>query len=566
MDVELHDRFWKPRVAQLRETTLQVLHRRLEAQGVLDDFRRLAGAATGPRRAMHFSDSDLYKWLEAAALAGCVAWCDEVIDLIERVQAPDGYLHTYYGTEDAPARYTDLEFGHEHYCFGHLIEAAVAHHRVTGSHRLLEVAVRVADHLCDTFGPGRDERTDAHPEIELALCRIAAATGKARYVEQAAWTVEQRLRAAGTTLEGLRLGGHAVRILYLCSGIAEVALATGEGRWVDAARRLFGSMLDEHAYPTGAVGGRWLGEAIGKPFEQPDAMAYAESCAAVAAAQLCWRLWKLTADPRALDQLEMLLFNAVPCGVGAGGDTWFYSQPQAVAEVADDPNPWVYGFDYGQLMLREWFPARRHGWFDVPCCPPNLARMFAGVAGHVAEIDHSGDLRIHLPIACRIRADGWDVTINGDYPEGGRIAITVHEAPPGRRVTVRRPGWAGGGGHQEPPGDGVIALPVAWQWWTTDQRVEGAAGAVHLRRGPVVYCAEGVDHPGLDLRELAVDPAEPPERAFVRRPPAGRGLHHPAAPPPCGESVRVTMRPYSDWANRGTTTMRLRFPTIGPRP
>jgi hypothetical protein len=238
-----------------------------------------------------------------------------------------------------------------------------------------------------------------------------------------------------------------------------------------------------------------------------------------------------------------------------------------VAEVADDPNPWVYGFDYGQLMLREWFPARRHGWFDVPCCPPNLARMFAGVAGHVAEIDHSGDLCIHLPIACRIRADGWDVAVDGDYPEGGRIAITVHEAPPGCRVRVRRPGWAGGGGHQEPPGDGVIALPVAWQWWTTDQRVEGAAGTVHLRRGPVVYCAEGVDHAGLDLRELAVDPTQPPERAFVRRPPAGRGLHHPAAPPPpCGESVRVTMRPYSDWANRGTTTMRLRFPTIGPRP
>lgn len=563
MDVELADGFWAPRQAQLREHTLEVVLDRLERQGVVDNFRRLAGALdpdATPRRAMHFSDSDLYKWLEAAVLAGRFDLADPVIDLIVAVQRPDGYVHTHYGLEGQPSRYSDLDFGHEHYCFGHLIEAAVAHHGVTGSDRLLAVARRLGDHLVTTFGPGRDERTDAHPEVELALCRLAATTGEERYVDHAAWALEHRLAAAGSSLEDYALSGHAVRALYVASGIAEVALARGDERWTTAAARLFDLLVGRHAYPTGAVGGRWLGEMVGKAFEQPDAMAYAESCAAVAATQFCRRIWHLTGDARALDQAELLLFNAVPCGVGAGGDTWFYSQPQAVGEVAPDLNPWVYDFDYGMLMLAEWFPARRHDWFLVPCCPPNLARLFAGVDHHVAEVDAAGDLLVHLPVASRISGDGWEVEVAGGYPADGEITVMVHEAPPRRQVRVRRPGWAGGSGHETLGTDGRVDLPVDWQWWTTDHRVEGAAGAVHLRRGPVVHCLEGVDHAGVDLREVVVDPTQPPATAFAVRPPPG-ALHHPVGVAAPAAPLSATPVPYADWANRGTTTMRLRFPT-----
>ena len=409
-----------------------------------------------------------------------------------------------------------MEFGHEHYCHGHLIEAAVTHAEVTGSHRLLDVAVRLADHLLATFGPGRDLRTDSHPEIELALGRLGGATGDERYVAHAAWIIETQLARAGRTIETHRWSGHAVRSIYLASGIAEVALATGEPRWVDAAVGLFDSLLDEHSYPTGAVGGRWLGEAVGKPYELPDEMSYAESCAAVAAVQFCRRMWRLTADPRALDQIELLEFNAVPCGVGEDGESWFYSQPHSVSEVAAETNPWMYGFEYGQMMLLEWFPAHRHEWFDVPCCPPNLARVFASVDRDVAEVDDAGDLLLHLPIACHVSAEGWDVEIVGDYPDGGDIEVRVHAAPPGRTVRVRRPGWAGGGGHEPLPADGRWSLPVDWQWWRTGHRVEGAAGLVHLRRGPVVHCVEGVDLPDVDLRDLVVaDPTAAPHRAFA---------------------------------------------------
>lgn len=559
LSVELTDPFWAPRVDQLRTHTLEVIHDRLEEQGAIDNLRRLTGGVDAPRRALHFSDSDVAKWVEACCLAGRPELVAEVVELFEAVQAPDGYVHTHYGVPGGPDRYVDLDFGHEHYGAGHLIEAAVAHHQATGSDQLLAVARRLADHLLATFGRGRDERTDAHPEVELALCRLAAVTGEARYVDHAAWIIEAVLAADGRTLETHRIGGHAVRALYLTSGIAEVALATGDGRWRDAAERLHDAVLDEHTYPTGAVGGRWLGEATGAPFEQPDAMAYAETCAAVAAAQLSWRRWRLAGDPRALDHLELLLYNAVPGGIGPDGDTWFYSQPQAVAEVAEDVNPWVYGFDYGILMMQAWFPARRHPWFDVACCPPNLARLFATVDRHVAEVDGAGDLLVHLPLACRITGDGWDVEVTGAYPDDGQLAVMVHQAPSGRRVRVRRPGWAGGAGHELLPEGGRLELPVDWMWWTTDHRVEGGP-TVHLRRGPVVHCLQGSDHPGLDLRDLVVDPLAPFDEAFRRRRAAGGSLHHPVGPTPATEAVAVTPRPYATWADGEPTTMRLRFP------
>ena len=571
VEVELTDAFWAPRQAQLREHTLEVQLDRLEAQGVVDNFRRLAGTVDPtavPRRAMHFCDSDLYKWLEAAALVGRLDLAGPVVELVEVVQSSDGYLHTHYGLDGMPARYSDLDFGHEHYCFGHLFEAAVAHHEVTGSTQLLDVAVRLADHLVGTFGPGRDERTDAHPEVELALCRLAAVTGAERYVDHAAWALEHRLAAAGTSLEAYSLSGHAVRALYLASGIAEVALATDDERWQLAAQRQFDALVERHAYPTGAVGGRWLGEMVGRAYEQPDAASYTESCAAVAATQFAQRIWRLTGDPWALDQAELLLFNAVPCGVGAEGDTWFYSQPHAVDEVAPDLNPWVYDFDYGMLMLAEWFPARRHDWFLVPCCPPNLARLFASVDRYVAEVDGSGDLLVHLPVAARIRGGGWDVEVAGGYPVDGEISVTVH-ASPGERaaVRVRRPGWLGWSDPSchEPVAAAVgspgrVDLPVDWQWWQTSHRVEGGAGSIHLRRGPVVHCLEGVDHDGVDLRDVVADPTRPPAEAFAVR---GQvpGLHFPVGPGAApDEPLAARPVPYAEWANRGVTTMRLRFP------
>jgi uncharacterized protein len=230
LSVELRDAFWAPRRAQLRDHTLPVLLDRLEAHGVVDNFRRLSGRSDAPHRGLWFSDSDLYKWMEAAAWAGRSDLLDPVIQVVAAAARPDGYLHTFYDTgPGSQPRYGDLESSHEWYCGGHLIEAALAHHAVTGSDALLGPARRWADHLCDTFGPGLDGRTDGHPEVELALVGLARRTGEERYVAQAAWIIDTRLAAAGSDLRSVELAGHAVKALYLASAIAEVGGGTGSG-------------------------------------------------------------------------------------------------------------------------------------------------------------------------------------------------------------------------------------------------------------------------------------------------------------------------------------------------
>ena len=401
--VLLLDTFWAPRQAQLRDHTLPVLFDRLDAHGVVDNFRRKSGRCAAERRGLWFSDSDLYKWMEAAALAGRLDLLEPVVETVAAAAHPDGYLNTFYDSgAGSPPRYQDLDNSHEWYCGGHLIEAALAYHHATGSDALLETATRWADHLCASFGPRADGRIDAHPEVELALARLARHTGQERYLAQAVWIIDTQLANAGLSISDVQLAGHAVKALYLASGIAEVALASGESGYADAACRLFTSMVEEHSYPTGAVGGRWLDESVGKPYELPDAMAYAESCAAVAATRFCRRIWQLTGDPRSLEQTELLLFNAVPCGTGDDGESWFYSQPHAVADAASESNPWLRPYEYQQSMLLQWFPVHRHRWFDVTCCPTNLARMFASVQDHVADLDAEGNLLIHLPIGARV--------------------------------------------------------------------------------------------------------------------------------------------------------------------
>ncbi|KAA0233136.1 MAG: Non-reducing end beta-L-arabinofuranosidase [Acidimicrobiales bacterium] len=566
LSVDLADGFWAPRRQQLRDHTLPVILDRFDEAGSLDAFRRmLPGAPPRERRGMWFSDSDVYKWMEAAAWVGRLDLLDPVVELVQAAARPDGYLNSFYDVgPGSQERYRDLSTSHEWYCAGHFTEAALAHQAVTGEAVLLELACRWADHLCESFGPGRDERTDGHPEAELALARLARRTGEQRYLDQARWIIEHQLNAAGLSLQTVDLAGHAVKALYLATGIAEVADATGDPLWQEAVRRLFCTLVEQRSYPTGAVGGRWLDESVGKPYELPEAMAYAESCAAVASVRFCRRVWDLTSDPRALDQIETLLYNAVPCGVGADGESWFYSQPHAVAEVAAESNPWALPFEYGQSMLLSWFPTRRHRWFDVACCPPNLARMFATVDQHVAGLSDSGDLLVHLPLSARIRGGGWDVALQSGYPDEGVVAVDVLSSPDRGQVRLRVPGWAGGAGHIELPTDGRIDLGVAAEWWESDRRVEGAAGTVFLRRGPVVRCVEGLDAGGVDLRDLVVDPRQAPVGAFGRVVgPSAAALHHRlGAEPPVEPVTGLATVPYHAWANRGPTTMRIRFPRI----
>lgn len=567
--IELADAFWAPRIARLRETTLPALLARLEEHGVVAAFRRLRMEDPPPRDSSWLgsfaSDSDLYKWLEAAALAGRDDLAAPVAAAIAAAQEPDGYVHTMHGHDGRP-RYADLGTGHELYCMGHLIEAAVSHHEATGSATLLDVARRVAAHVCERFGPGRDERVDAHPEMELALCRLAAAIGEPRLVSSAAWMIERHAARAGLALESIEPAGHAVRFVYLCSAIAEVALATGDARHREAASRLWRALVGRHSYCTGAVGGRWMGEAIGRGWELDDETSYAESCASVAMAQLAWRMWRLTADPACLDVLDTLLFNALPAGVGADGASWLYANALAFTGEGEQ-NLWVLPFEYGPAMALRWFPPRRLPWFDVMCCPPNLARAFARVPSWVARCE-SGDvptLRVLLPIACRIREAGWDVEIRSRWPWAGEAEIEVHRAPAGGRLVVRRPGE--GFEERAPVGTQRVAWPVRAQWWSAQPELSAMSGKVFLRRGPVVYALDDRALPGTDLRRVAIDPEAPLDDADpqairvqvrVEDPRAADDpLYRPGiAGAAGGRPAQVAMRPYHAWPD-GITQLRI---------
>jgi DUF1680 family protein len=559
--VELRDRFWSPRLAALRESTLPTLLERLEAHGVVEAFARVRMEQPPPRTTSWlgaiFCDSDLYKWIEAAALAGHGTLLEPLLEPVLRAQDADGYLHTFFG-HDGRERYVDLDHGHELYCMGHFVEAAVSHHRATGRRDLLDAALRVGEHVAATFGPGRREQVDQHPEVELALCRLAAVGGGRSLVDLASWMLEQPLARSGLTLETVRPAGHAVRFLYFASGIAEVALATGDARWREAALRLWREVVDRHSYCTGAVGGRWMGEAIGRPYELDDETSYAESCAAVAMAQLTDRAWRLGGDPGCLDHLDTLLFNSLPAAIGADGASWCYSN--ALAFTGDgEQNPWVLGFEYGPAMALRWFPPRRHGWFDVMCCPPNVARAFASVPSWVAETSVEvgrPTLLIRLPVACRVTGDEWDVELETDWPESGAVDVEVRRAPAGGRLCLRRPGE----GIEELATDAKsrLELPVRAGWCEARPELSAMSGKVFLRRGPVVYALDDRDLPGVDLRRLRIDVAAPvddtdPNRLrttveHLEADPTGRPLYTEVDRlGPARRLVDATLRPYHAW-------------------
>lgn len=353
------DTFWGARWHQVREVTVPVLLERLERHGAVDNLRDL----DTPRRGWWFADSDVHKWLEAACWAGRLDLAEPVAEVVVGAQAADGYLHSFFGAR----RYQRLESSHELYCMGHFIEAACAHHEVSGTTWLLDAAVRAADHVLAEFGPGGAHvgATDGHPEIEVALARLAAVVDEPRYAEQARRFVELTADALD------RPAGHAVRALYLATGAHDVARVLGDELLLERVQRWWGELVSTRMYVTGGVGGRWTGEAIGRPYELPNEMAYAETCAAVAAARLARGLGDTAVERR-------IVHNALLAGVGQNGTAWFYSSPLA-ATPGDEANPWAIGLDFAGSSLLERFPARRLPWYDVTCCPTNLTRWLAAL-------------------------------------------------------------------------------------------------------------------------------------------------------------------------------------------
>ena len=594
--VTLDGGVWGERLRTVATVSLVEQWEQLEATGRLDSFRRVAGLTRVPYQGRVFNDTDLYKWLEAAswALLGgpeplLERRIQEGIALVEGAQQPDGYLDTYYSLERAGARWSNLRDGHELYCAGHLMQAAVAHHRVTGSGRLLRVATRLADLLCAEFGPpgsGRRHGVDGHEEVELALVELSRETGERRYLELARYFVEARghgLLQGGwfdrsyfqdhLPLRALdRMTGHAVRALYYACGATDLYLELGEPEVLATLERLWGHMVAHQLYVSGGVGGRHDGESFGADHELPNGRAYTETCAAIGSAMWCLRMLAATGDVRYADLLEWTLFNAVLPGWSVDGRSYLYVNP-----------------------LEEEGAHRRQPWYHCACCPPNLARTVCSLPGYVLGVqDDAVSVNLYAQGTAIVEVAGRTVTLSQRtrYPWDGRVELEVDGAGV-FALRLRIPAWAEGASlevngapargplpgtwaevrRRWSPGDRVaLTLPMPVRFLEAHPYVPEDAGRVALARGPLLYCVEGADFPGVDLRDLEVDPARPVEAAWqpellhgvvAVRPvsEAWRGkLYRPLGSVPArgaARPVELAAVPYFAWGNAAPGAMRV---------
>jgi DUF1680 family protein len=597
--VRLGPGFWQPRREANRLSAIPRLLELLEEHGVVDNFRRLHGKDV-PRRGLLFTDSDLYKWMEAAAWDGAIAEdpalraaLEGVIDAILPAQGADGYLNTWFVDERAGERFTRLSSDHELYCAGHLFQASVAHHRATGETRLLSAARRFADYLAARFGPEGIREADGHPEVELALMELYRETGEQRYLDLAGFF----LRTQG--LAGLReMEGHAVRAGYFCAGGADFVLETGDAACREALEALWQDLVATKLYVTGGMGGRHTGESLGAAYELPNERAYAETCAALAVVFWNWRMLLLTGETRFADLMERALYNGFLAGVSLGGSEYFYVNPLA-ASGRGEGDPWYAWARRG--------PAARREWHTCTCCPPNVQRMLASLPGYFVTTSKDG-IHVHLyddntHVAGRL-ADGTPFTLDmrTRYPWDGEIEIRISTARPvTTALFLRVPEWCPGaearvnGERVAEGGSSPGELAIRREWGvgdrvslslsmpatllTCDPRVPENRGSVALQRGPLIYCLEAPDNPGIDVFEARVAAgADSAPRDLVLEPRADLlgGLTRlrfagavPATEPSPGPLYRplarqehvalrdttLTAIPYYAWANRGPARM-----------
>jgi DUF1680 family protein len=583
---------WADRQRLNRDVLLVEGARRLEQAGNFHNLRVAAGEDEGEFVGMRFSDSDVYKWLEALGWeqarepsAELAELSDTCTRLVAGAQQPDGYLNSYFQVVQPAEHFVNLAWDHELYCAGHLIQAAIAHARGLGDTRLLAVARRFADHIGEVFGPGRNEGTPGHPEIEVALVELARLTGERRYLELAGFLVDTR---GHETLQPARFGsayfqdhvpvrdatevtGHCVRALYLAAGVTDLHMETGEAALLDAMEAQWRDMAAGKTYLTGGLGAHHADEAFGDPYELPPDRCYGETCAAIASLMWNWRMLLLTGEARFADLFERTLYNGFIAGLALDGQGYSYVNP---------------------LHLRhEHRGVVRHPWFPCACCPPNVMRTLASLQHYLATADAVG-LQLHQYATARLRAGAAELAVGTDYPWDGRVEIEVTATgEPPWALSLRVPPWAVGArlavndDEQEPPAPGyarverrwrpgdrvTLELPLEPRLTAPHPRVDAVRGCRAIERGPLVYCIEEADAPaGTIVDDLRIDPATElralpcPDLlgGIVAIEAAGAHEPPPEVPATAG-AARLLAIPYSHWGNRGEGSMRVWIPTVG---
>jgi DUF1680 family protein len=607
--------FW----AQRRETNINSsipsMEKLLEANGRLDNFRRLSGKTDAPQRGPVYSDSDIYKWTEAAAFVlqsgerpALRAQTENIIADIAAAQQPDGYLGTYYVRERAAQRMTPevQRWGHELYDIGHLLQASIACYRATGDRALLDVGLRFVDNfLLPTYGPSPDKKPlfSGHPEIELALIELYRTTGDKRHLELAGYLLQGDDRVkfpqhayvyhfCGIPFTSrTHLEGHAVRCMYACCGAADYYLETGDATYWKTLNTLWDDLVSSQMYVTGGVGARSDGEAFGDRYELPNFTAYGESCAAIGNMMWNWRMLAATGDAKFADVIERALYNGINSGMSLDGALYCYRNP-----LGFDPSN-------GDKI--------RNPWYDTTCCPPNLERTFASLPGYFYSVSSDG-IYVHLYDNSELDwhlEDGTPLKINQktNYPWDGVVEVAIAPATAADfALFLRIPGWSNSAqvavngkavsgvqpGAYLPihrswsPGDTVrLQFDMSPQLLQANVRVAEDNGRVALQRGPLVYCLEQLDQPqGVALGDVALNAGSsraPQFRtefdpnllggvmvlrhdgaAYVSAGSTSALYSRYAGSPHKFKPVPLTFIPYYAWANRTPSPMQVWTPLL----
>lgn len=584
-DVKINDGFWTPRLKSHKDVTMGVCIDQIENQtGRIRNFEN-AALKQGEHSGIFFDDSDVYKALEGMAYSlqnipdpVLEAKCDEWIDKFAAAQEEDGYINTFYTLTGLDKRWDNMD-KHEMYCAGHMIEAGVAYYNVTGKRKLLDVCIRMADHMMTIFGPGKRNWVPGHEEIELALVKLYQVTGEKKYLDFSEWLLEQRGHGYGSYSvhvdpEGARkwnpiyyqddapvrdmceIAGHAVRAMYLYCGMADVAAYTGDQGYIDALNRLWDDVVVRNMYITGGIGQSAHNEGFTTDYSLPNLTAYCETCASVGMVLWNWRMNQFTGDSKYADVMERSMYNGALAGISLEGDLFFYVNP-----------------------LESVGTHHRKPWYGCACCPSQICRFLPSIGNYIYGISQDAVwVNLYMGNTAEVKVNGKNVTLTQEtnYPWEGAVALTVGtKSPVKTQMRMRIPEWCrsytlavNGTAVNAPVEKGYAVIDRKWkdgdkielvldmpvEVVAADPRVKENEGRRALQRGPLVYCLEEADNK-VDYDQLRI--SEDASFSTEFKPDFLRGVVTITAQT---GSQTLNYIPYYSWDNREPGRMQVWVP------
>ena len=610
--VKVTDNFWGQRLQASREVTIPLAFSKCEETGRYENFVKAAHPSdTYKVEGFSFDDTDVYKTIEGASYSlqtypdkKLQKYIDSVLVIVAGAQEPDGYLytartmnpkhpHNWAGKE----RWVAVEnLSHEFYNLGHMIEGAVAHYQATGKRNFLNIAIKYADCVCREIGNGPQQKkyVPGHQIAEMALVKLYMVTGDKKYLDQAKFFLDTRgytsrkdaySQAHKPVVEQDEAVGHAVRAVYMYSGMADVAAITGDSSYIKAIDKIWDNIVSKKIYITGGIGAHHAGEAFGNNYELPNLSAYCETCAAIGNVYMNYRLFLLHGDAKYFDVLERTLYNGLISGVSLDGGSFFY------------PNPLSSNGKYS-----------RKPWFGCACCPSNVSRFIPSLPGYVYAVKNDQVyVNLYLSNKAELKVDKKKILLEQetDYPWNGDIRLKIAQGNQDFTMKLRIPGWVRGNvlpgdlysyaDNQKPAyqvsvngqtvesdvNDGYLSIARKWKKGDVvevhfdmiprivkaNPKVEADHGRVAVERGPIVYCAEWPDnrfnvHSILLNQHPQFKVTDKPELLYGIRQITtdAQALSYDKAGKLVTKDVELTLIPYYAWAHRGEGDMEVWLP------